>query len=43
MACLLQSASGAAKTAEAVQQLVRRGFDVMDGPVEFVIGIDFLS
>ena len=42
--CLLESASRAEKAAEAVQQFVRRGFDVMDGPVEFAICIDlFLS
>ena len=42
--CLLESASRAEKAAEAVQQFVRRGFDVMDGPVEFTICIDlFLS
>ena len=28
--CLLESASRAEKAAEAVQQFVRRGFDVMD-------------
>ena len=38
--CLLESASRAEKAAEAVQQFVRRGFDVMDGPVEFAICID---
>ena len=39
--CLLESASRAEKAAEAVQQFVRRGFDVMD---EFAICIDlFLS
>ena len=44
MVCLLESASRAEKAAEAVQQFVRRGFDVMDGPVEFAICIDlFLS
>ena len=36
MACLLQSARREEKAAEAVQQLVRCGFDV----VEFAIGID---
>ena len=42
--CLLESASRTEKAAEAVQQLVRHGFDVMDGPVEFAICIDlFLS
>ena len=42
--CLLESANRAEKAAEAVQQFVRRGFDVMDGPVEFAICIDlFLS
>ena len=41
---LLESASRAEKAAEAVQQFVRPGFDVMDGPVEFAICIDlFLS
>ena len=44
MVCLLQSASRAEKAAEAVQQFVRRGFDIMDGSVEFAICIDlFLS
>ena len=37
--CLLQSISRAEKAAEAVQQFLRRGFDVMDGPVEFAICI----
>ena len=40
MVCLLQSASSAEKAAEAVQQLVRRSFYIMDGPVQFAIGND---
>ena len=44
MVCLLESTSRAEKAAEAVQQFERHGFDIMDGPVEFMIGINlFLS
>ena len=43
VSCLLQSASRAEKAADAVQQFVKRGFDVIDSPVEFAICIDFSS
>ena len=33
--------AGQRKAAEAVQQFVRRSFDVIGGPVEFAIRIDF--